>query len=288
MGSNLTRVSTVEALRAAVARARTAGQRIAFVPTMGALHAGHLSLFDEAKRHGQHVVASIFVNPLQFAPEEDLARYPRDLERDERLLAAAGVETLFAPTVEELYPGGEPTVRVVPGPLGERLCGAFRPGHFEGVLTVVAKLFNIVRPDVAVFGRKDFQQGVLVRRMVLELNFAIEVVLAPIVRDADGLALSSRNAYLSPVERATALSLWRGLCAAVAAFRSGERDGSRLVDACAAVVRSAGARIQYVELVDPESLERVESAGPGDVLAVAAFVGTTRLIDNLMLTEEER
>ncbi len=288
MGRSLIRVDTREAVRAATASARAEGLRTGLVPTMGALHEGHLSLVREARRRSDRVVVSIFVNPLQFGPDEDLARYPRDLDGDERLLAGEGVDTVFAPSVETLYPGGAPMVRVAPGPLGDRLCGAFRPGHFEGVLTVVAKLFNIVRPDVAIFGRKDFQQGVLVRRMACELDFPVEVVLAPIVRDEDGLALSSRNAYLSAAERTQALSLSRGLREAESAFRSGERSGTALARICAGVISAAGARSQYVELVDAESMERIERAHPGDVLAVAAFVGRTRLIDNLMLTEEER
>lgn len=281
------RVSTRRELAAALADARAAGGdgRLAFVPTMGYLHEGHLSLVDVAREHAAAVALSIFVNPLQFGPEEDLERYPRDLERDARLARERGVDVLFAPAREEVYRGGEATVRVVPGPLGERLCGAFRPGHFEGVLTVVAKLFHLVAPDVAVFGRKDYQQGVLVRRMAADLDFPVAVVLAPIVREVDGLALSSRNAYLTPEERTRALSINAGLRAAADAFRAGERASVALGTLVRQRIESApGVRIQYVDVVDPDTLEPLPEARTGAVLAVAAHVGRTRLIDNVTLS----
>lgn len=274
-------VRTKAEVRRAVAAMRP--QRIALVPTMGYLHEGHLSLVDRARELADRVVLSIFVNPLQFGPQEDLDRYPRDLERDVELATGRGVDLIFAPDVREMYPGGEPIVRVVPGRLGDTLCGAYRPGHFEGVLTVVAKLFGIVRPDVAVFGQKDFQQAVLIRRMVADLDLGIEIDVAPIVREPDGLAMSSRNVYLSPEERESALGLYRGLTRAAEAFAGGERDAERLRRLVHEELARPGVRVQYVEVVDPETLQPTQPASPGNVLAVAAFVGQTRLIDNVIL-----
>jgi pantoate--beta-alanine ligase len=274
-------VRTKAEVRRAVAAMRP--QRIALVPTMGYLHEGHLSLVDRARELADRVVLSIFVNPLQFGPQEDLDRYPRDLERDVELATGRGVDLIFAPDVREMYPGGEPIVRVVPGRLAETLCGAYRPGHFEGVLTVVAKLFGIVRPDVAVFGQKDFQQAVLIRRMVADLDLGIEIDVAPIVREPDGLAMSSRNVYLSPEERESALGLYRGLTRAAEAFAAGERDVERLRRLVHEELARPGVRVQYVEVVDPETLQPTQPASPGNVLAVAAFVGQTRLIDNVIL-----
>ncbi|HEX7119034.1 MAG TPA: pantoate--beta-alanine ligase [Longimicrobiales bacterium] len=276
-------VRTRAELRRALAGLRP--RRIALVPTMGYLHEGHLTLVDRARERADHVVLSIFVNPLQFGPTEDFGRYPRDLDRDVALAAARGVDVVFAPSVEEIYPGGEPAVRVHPGPMADTLCGAYRPGHFEGVLTVVAKLFGIVRPDVAVFGQKDYQQAVLIRRMVTDLELGVEIDVAPIVREADGLAMSSRNVYLGAEERARALRLSRGLARAAEAFRAGERNAERLRDVVLAELGSGpDVRIQYVEVVHPETLEPLEHAAEGGVIAVAAFVGETRLIDNVILT----
>jgi pantoate--beta-alanine ligase len=284
-------VTTREELRAAVAAARAGGARIALVPTMGYLHEGHLSLVDAARAAADFVVLSIFVNPLQFGAGEDLERYPRDLRRDAALAAARGVDLVFAPAVEEMYPAGEPRVTLSPGRMAERLCGATRPGHFAGVLTVVAKLFLLAQPDVAVFGRKDFQQAVLIRTMVRDLDFPLDVVVAPTVREADGLALSSRNVYLGAQERRSATALSRALAAAQAAFARGEQEPARLLAAARAVL-SADSRVQvqYLELVAPDTLEPVTGVGAGaraaradDVLAVAAFVGPTRLIDNVAL-----
>ncbi len=270
-------------VREALARFRPG--RVALVPTMGYLHEGHLSLVDRARARAERVVMSIFVNPLQFGPNEDFARYPRDLDRDVALATKRGVDLVFAPSVEEMYPDGEPAVQVSPGRMADRLCGAHRPGHFQGVLTVVAKLFGIVRPDIAVFGQKDFQQAVLIRRMVADLELGVEIDLAPIVREPDGLAMSSRNVYLSAEERARALGLSRGLEDALAAFRLGERDSARLRDRVRErIAAEPGVRTEYVELVHPGTLEPIETAEPGSVLAVAAFVGTTRLIDNVILT----
>jgi pantoate--beta-alanine ligase len=272
-------------VRRAVRAARDAGARIALVPTMGALHEAHLSLVDRARSVADYVVLSVYVNPLQFGRGEDLDRYPRDLDRDVRRAEERGVDLVFAPSDAEMYGLGEPAVYVVPGPLADRLCGAFRPEHFRGVLTVVAKLFGIVQPDVAVFGQKDFQQSVLIRRMVADLDMPVEVVVAPTVREADGLALSSRNAYLDPEDRAKAAAISGALQAAEALARQGERHGSvllrRVREALAAV---PGITVEYVELVDPETLEPRPEGAPGTVLAVAAFVGGVRLIDNVVLS----
>jgi pantoate--beta-alanine ligase len=262
---------------------RRDGARIGLVPTMGYLHEGHLSLVDRARELAERVVVTIFVNPLQFGPGEDYERYPRGLKRDGRLLDGRGADLLFTPDREQMFPRGAPSVLVTPGPMGERLCGAFRPGHFAGVLTVVAKLFNVVAPDVAVFGRKDFQQGVLIRAMVRDLAWPIAIELAPIVREADGLAMSSRNGYLSVAERRQALSLSRGLARAQEAFRGGERRPGELRALVRRELGAAGLEPQYVELVDPTGLEPVERAEAGHVLALAAYVGATRLIDNLEL-----
>jgi pantoate--beta-alanine ligase len=251
---------------------------------MGFLHEGHLSLVDYAREAAARVVLSIFVNPLQFGPNEDLDRYPRDLDRDLELARERGVDAVFSPASAEVYPGGEPLVTVAPGPLADRLCGAVRPGHFRGVLTLVNKLFEIVRPDVAVFGRKDYQQAVLIGRMVQDLDMEVRVDLAPIVREADGLALSSRNALLAPEERASARSLSVGLFAARDAFSGGQTEGAQLERIVRAEIESRPHMdAQYVELVQPATLERAEVAAPGCVLAVAAFAGATRLIDNVEL-----
>lgn len=279
------RLRTPAELAHAVTASRRTGRRIAFVPTMGYLHEGHLSLVDLARAHADFVVMSIYVNPLQFGPGEDLDRYPRDLERDAGLAADRGVDALYAPGDAEMYPAGAPaTVIDAPG-LASKLCGAFRPGHFPGVLTVVAKLFNQVRPDVAVFGSKDFQQLALVRRMVRDLDMDIAIVAAPIVREADGLALSSRNVYLSAAERADAVLLHRALADAQGLFDDGVTEPERLIAAATARLSSSPLiRTQYVQLVDPETLAGVDRARAGHVLALAAHLGPTRLIDNRTLT----
>ena len=278
------RLDTIAAMRAAAREARMTGARIALVPTMGALHEGHLRLIDRARELSDVVALSVFVNPLQFAPTEDFARYPRDLERDAAMAAARGADLLFVPTVDTMYPGTDSGVIVTAPALADRLCGHFRPGHFDGVLTVVAKLFNIVTPDVAVFGRKDYQQAVLIRRMVRDLDFAVAVDVAPIVRESDGLAMSSRNAYLTAEERERAVALSRALRAGAAAFDDGERNAAALLAAARTVLDAVpGVDVQYLELVHPESLEPVDEAELGTVLAVAAYVGATRLIDNQIL-----
>ncbi|MFW5950803.1 MAG: pantoate--beta-alanine ligase [Gemmatimonadota bacterium] len=263
------------------------GHVIALVPTMGALHEGHLSLMDRARELAGHVVVSIFVNPTQFGPGEDYEQYPRALERDVELAEARGVDLVYAPPSDEVYPDGSPAIRVVPGPLAERLCGASRPGHFEGVLTVVCKLFNMVQPDVAVFGRKDYQQATLIRQMVRALDFPVRVELGPTVREEDGLALSSRNRYLSTRERGRAASLSQGLFAARAAFEEGVRDADRLKARVRGTMRDADVEPEYIELVDPDTLEPVDGAVEGSVLAVAARVGETRLIDNIILGQRD-
>ena len=246
------------------------------MPTMGSLHQGHLTLVDR-------VVATVFVNPLQFGPEEDLVRYPRELDRDRDLLAARGAELLYAPEVGEMYPV-PPMIRLDPGPLAGRLEGAVRPGHFAGVLTVVAKLFHQVGPDVACFGQKDIQQATLIRQMVADLDWPIEVVVVPTVRDPEGLALSSRNRFLSPLERGQALVLSRTLRAVDQAWRSGLLSGAQLLDHAREVLASEPAvRPDYTAIVDPDRLEPMETVGVGAIVAVAARVGATRLIDNTIL-----
>jgi len=262
---------------------RRQGRRIALVPTMGALHEGHLSLVRDAKMRGDRVVVSLFVNPAQFAPQEDFAGYPRDFERDQRLLDDEGVDVLFHPAMQEMYPEGFDTgieIRELSAPL----CGAVRPGHFKGVATVVAKLFNIVRPHVAIFGCKDYQQLQIIRRLARDFNFDIEIIGHPTVREADGLAMSSRNAYLNLVERKAALCLYRSLRHAEEMVRHGERRGAAIVDAVRAeIAREALARIEYVSFCDPESLREIELVQDAALLALAVRIGKARLIDNLIL-----
>jgi pantoate--beta-alanine ligase len=273
-------------LRDACELARRRGERVGFVPTMGALHPGHLALVAEARRRASSVVVSIFVNPTQFGPSEDFARYPRDLDADVARLAAHDVAFVFAPDVAAMYPPGDQT-RVSVGSIAAPLCGPFRPGHFEGVATVVAKLFALVGACDAVFGRKDYQQLLVVRRMARDLLLPIEVVGLPIVREPDGLAMSSRNAYLSAPERARALALSRGLGRAGRAFAGGERDARTLERLAREPVEEAATSIDYVEVRDPETLGPIEGAVIGRaLLAIACRIGATRLIDNLVLGED--
>lgn len=276
-------IQTVKAVREAVRVWHRHGERVALVPTMGALHEGHLALVDAARAHADRVVASVFVNPLQFGPNEDLARYPRNLERDRALLETRGVDLLYAPTVEEMYP--EPAqVTVEPGGLAIRWDGAARPGHFVGVLTVVAKLFNQVAPDAAVFGQKDFQQVTVVRRMIHDLDWPIDLVVVPTVREADGLALSSRNAYLTPADRLEARRLSAAIRDIQQAWVAGESDPGRLGSVGRAVLEAGqGVAVEYVALVDPVTLETPRFADATSVVLIAARVGTTRLIDNAAL-----
>lgn len=277
-------VRTKAEVRAAVAAVREAGRGVSLVPTMGYLHEGHLSLVDRARERSGWVAMSVFVNPLQFGPTEDLDRYPRDLERDLRQAESRGVDLVFAPSVGEMYPDGEPRVTVSADPsLEDRLCGASRPGHFRGVLTVVAKLFGVFAPDVAVFGQKDLQQALLIRRMVADLDFPVEVDVAPIVREPDGLAMSSRNVYLSPEERSRALALSRAVEACRSLFAAGEESGAALRDALWSTLAVPGVEAEYAEVVDPATLRPVERAFAGAACAVAARVGKTRLIDNGIL-----
>jgi len=262
---------------------RARGRRIGFVPTMGFLHEGHLRLVDRARERTDRVVMSIFVNPLQFGAGEDFTTYPRDVERDTKLASERGVECLFLPDANAMYPA-DPQVRLHPGPIADGLEGAARPGHFAGVLTVVAKLFHLVEPDIAVFGRKDFQQAMLVRRMVDDLNFALEVDVAPTVRELDGLALSSRNAYLQGDERRAALALSRALRAVEQAWRGGEADPGPLARRGLDVLRAPGVAPEYLALVD-EQMRPVARVDARTVVLVAAKVGKTRLIDNVVLGE---
>jgi pantoate--beta-alanine ligase len=272
-------------VRATCDAARAAGSTVGFVPTMGALHEGHLALAREARRRAAFVAASIFVNPIQFGPGEDFTRYPRDLDGDVAKLAAAGVDVVFAPSSAEMYPPGDDT-RVRVGAVTAPLEGTFRPTHFEGVTTVVAKLFAAIGPCVAVFGRKDYQQLLVVRRMARDLLLPVEIVGHPIVREADGLALSSRNAYLSAAERARALGIVRGLDAAALLFEGGERDPRALERVARASIEPAATSIDYVEARDADTLAPLSTVAGRAVLAVACRVGTTRLIDNVVLGED--
>jgi pantoate--beta-alanine ligase len=277
-------VKTIADLRAAVARARGEGKRIGFVPTMGNLHAGHIALVKKAGQRADFVVASIFVNPLQFGPNEDLNNYPRTLAADQDKLFDAGCHLLFAPSVEEMYPHGQAnqTIVRVPG-VSEGLCGGSRPGHFDGVSTVVSKLFNMVLPDLAVFGQKDFQQLAVIRTMVRDLNMPVQIISEPTVRDVDGLALSSRNGYLSADERATAPLLYRTLTQLKDAIQNGRRDYSTLVTEGLESLRAAGLRPDYLEVRNAIDLQPVSDASAELVILAAAFLGKTRLIDNLMV-----
>jgi len=275
--------NTIEQMRSASRAARSEDKRIGFVPTMGALHEGHLSLVKAAKAQSDFVAVSIFVNPTQFGPNEDFARYPRSFERDCQLLEVEGVHAVFAPAVAEMYPGGEATTVMVHG-ISEKLCGRSRPGHFHGVATVVSKLFHIVEPDCAFFGQKDAAQVAVIRRMVRDLDMRAEIMVCPIVREADGLALSSRNAYLDAEQRKTALVLSRSLREIEQAFGSGERRVAKLIEIGQALFRQTpAARLEYLEIVDPDTLDPVPQVAKRSLVAVAAFVGGTRLIDNVLL-----
>ncbi|MDX2168796.1 MAG: pantoate--beta-alanine ligase [Deltaproteobacteria bacterium] len=277
-------IATPAAMQAWADATRTAGRRIGLVPTMGYLHDGHLSLVAEARRRADTCVASIFVNPMQFGPREDLAAYPRDLARDRAALAGAGVDVLYLPTAEVMYPAGFQT-EVAVTKMTAGLCGRSRPGHFRGVTTVVTKLFNAVRPHVAVFGEKDYQQLAVLRRMAADLDMGVEVVGMPIVREADGLAMSSRNAYLAADERVAARCLSRALAAARTAYLGGARRAADVLAAATTVLAAEPlARVDYAELVDADSLEPTDALERPALLALAVFVGRTRLIDNAVLT----
>lgn len=273
---------TKKSLSALSAAWHRAGETVALVPTMGFLHEGHLSLVRIAKRRARRVVVSVFVNPTQFGPNEDFAQYPRDEKRDFALLRAEGVDAVFAPTPEEMY-GTDATVSLVESKLSKVMCGAFRPIHFAGVLTVVLKLFNASRADVAVFGRKDAQQLAVIRRMVRDLDVPVKIVGAPLVREKDGLALSSRNTYLSPAEHERALALHEALDEAEADYKAGRTDPRRAIAKIEKALAKACDKVDYVVAVDADTLEPVKKLGPNTLLALAAYVGKTRLIDNHLL-----
>jgi len=279
------RVERIAEVRRRVAEARERGSRIGLVPTMGALHEGHASLIRAARSETGFVVASIFVNPTQFGPGEDFSQYPRPLEADLAVCRSEGVDLVFAPAAGEMYPEGFATTVRVAG-LGETMCGRRRPGHFDGVATVVAKLLAIVRPDVAYFGEKDAQQLAVVRRMVADLNLPVEVRGCPLVREPDGLAMSSRNAYLSAEERRRALVLSAALAEAREAIRAGERDGARLAERVRERLRAAkGVELEYVAVVDPDTLADLDRIRGACLVAVAAKVGAARLIDNVIVRD---
>ncbi len=281
-------VKSPEEARALCDAARARGERVGLVPMMGALHEGHLALVREARRHADFVLCSIFVNPTQFGPNEDFARYPRDLAADVTRLEGASASAVFAPDVSAMYPPGDET-RVHVGPLAAHLCGPHRPGHFEGVATVVTKLFALVGPCSAVFGKKDYQQLAILRRVAIDLLMPVKVLGFPIVREADGLAMSSRNAYLSAEERSRALTLSRGLAAAARAFAAGERKAEALRGLALAEVERGATSVDYVTVADADALVPFgegDDVGARAVIAVACRVGKTRLIDNLVLGED--
>jgi pantoate--beta-alanine ligase len=276
-------LSTIREMRAASLAVRKSGQSLGLVPTMGALHDGHIALVRAARAQSDVVAASIFVNPKQFGPHEDFSKYPRTFENDCSLLAAEGVALVFAPQPEEMYPAGASTFVEVEG-IGDRLDGASRPGHFRGVATIVAKLFHIVGPDKAFFGQKDAAQVAVLRSMVRDLNFDLELVVCPTVREPDGLALSSRNRYLSVEERTRALVLSTALNVISATYRAGQRSVAPLLEAGRSVIATEPeVQIDYLEIVNPDTLLPLTEATPGALVAVAAYLGSTRLIDNTIL-----
>jgi pantoate--beta-alanine ligase len=276
-------VKTIEEMRAFRNAVRKNSKRLGLVPTMGALHEGHLSLVRAARDKSDIVAVSIFVNPTQFGPNEDFAKYPRNLESDSKMLEREHVDVIFAPSVDDMYPPGAMTWVTVEG-ISDRLCGKSRPGHFRGVTTIVSKLFHIIEPDAAFFGQKDAAQVAIIRRMVRDLNMPVEIEVGEIIREADGLALSSRNAYLDPQERKSALVLHRSLQDAQRLFETGERNSEKLI--AVGKQEFAGepcARLDYFEIIDPDSLEPVTTIENRTLIAVAAFIGNTRLIDNIIV-----
>ena len=262
------------------------GKRIGFVPTMGFLHQGHLSLIDEAHRHADIVVVSIFVNPTQFGPDEDLDKYPRDFERDTELCKARNVDVIFAPSAKEMYPQPQ-TTWVQEESLTSVLCGCSRPTHFRGVTTVVTKLFNAVLPDIAVFGEKDYQQLCVIRKMVADLNYPVEIISSPLVREDDGLAMSSRNRYLSADERERALSISRSLKEAATLIKHGEKSPEKIAEYIKLRISQNNGKIDYVEILDADSLTSIDTISGNILIAVAAFFGETRLFDNWRTTADE-
>ncbi|MBU1026486.1 MAG: pantoate--beta-alanine ligase [Candidatus Margulisbacteria bacterium] len=276
-------IKTLKAMSAYTSKVRAAGKTIGFVPTMGYLHDGHLSLVEAAKNKAEVVIVSIFVNPTQFAAGEDLVTYPRNLKKDKKALSNFDIDVLFLPSAEEMYPQGYKTFVQVED-LGKNLCGRSRPDHFRGVTTVVAKLFNIVAPHFAFFGQKDFQQLVIIKRMVKDLNVPVEIISLPTVREYDGLAMSSRNKYLDKKQRQAAPVLYQSLLQAKEAIRSGEKDLHKVLAKIRSVIgKQPGIRIDYAAAVDPETLVEAKTAKSPLLLALAAYVGRARLIDNILL-----
>ncbi len=275
-------IKTVHEMQAFSHAQRTGGKRIALVPTMGYLHDGHISLLNEAKKQGDLLVMSLFVNPMQFGPKEDLAKYPRDFARDTMIAERAGTDIIFYPDAQEMYPGPFKTTVYV-SDLSDILCGKTRPGHFQGVTTVVAKLFNVILPHTAIFGEKDFQQLVILRRMVKDLNVPVEIIGMPIIREPDGLAMSSRNTYLSVDDRHRAISISKGLSNALDAFHKGVRDDKKLREIVRNDIQSAGLREDYVEVVDETTLQPVHELSHTARIVTAAYAGNVRLIDNMAL-----
>ncbi len=276
-------ITSIDEMKEIVKDLKAEGLSIGFIPTMGYLHDGHISLINCSKKDNDITVVSVFVNPIQFGKNEDYDKYPRDIERDLEICSNVGVDYLFHPSQKEMYPEGYSTFVIVEG-ITEILCGAYREGHFKGVATVVNKLFNIVKPDRAYFGKKDYQQLKVIQRMVKDLNMDIEVIGCPLFREEDGLAMSSRNKYLSPEERKSALSISKALFEAKSRFEGGETNPEALKKIIRDIISSyPNTKIQYVEIVDGETLKSKEKAEKGDVIAVAVFVGDTRLIDNIEL-----
>ncbi len=275
-------ISDVGKMRAYVKKIKQEGETIGFVPTMGHLHEGHLSLMREAGKNEDVVIISIFVNPTQFRPGEDYERYPRDMERDKRLAGEVGVDLIFAPTVDQMYPEGCASYVEVEK-VTEQLCGRFRPGHFRGVTTICCKLFNIVEPDVAYFGQKDAQQAIVIKRMVRDLNKDLKIKVLPIVREKDGLAMSSRNTYLSPKERKDALCLYESLEEAERMIKSGETDAEKIIRRMRQIIAPKTSRIDYISIVDTQELKEVKKISGEVLIALAVWIEKTRLIDNIMI-----
>lgn len=275
-------ISDVDRMRTCVKKIKREGKTIGFVPTMGYLHEGHLSLMREARKSEDIVVISIFVNPTQFRPGEDYERYPRDMKRDKRLAREVGVDTIFVPTVDQVYPEGYASY-VELEKLTEPLCGRFRPGHFRGVTTICCKLFNIVRPDVAYFGQKDAQQAIVIKRMVGDLNMDLKIKVLPIVREEDGLAMSSRNTYLTPKERADALCLYFSLKEAKRMIKAGERDAEKIIRKMMRIIAPRASGIDYISIVDTRDLKEVKKISGEVLIALAIWIGKTRLIDNVQM-----
>ncbi len=276
-------IKTIEEMRHWVRRAKQSEQRIGFVPTMGYLHQGHLSLIRQARKHADQIVVSIYVNPTQFGPNEDFDRYPRDFKRDEQLCRQEGVNVVFYPTDNEMYLPAHKTY-VITEELSQVLCGRSRPTHFRGVTTIVAKLFNIVQPDIAVFGQKDAQQAIIIKRMVKDLNFPVEIIVAPIVRESDGLAMSSRNKYLSPKQRQEATVLYRSLLLAQKEYARGNTDLNAIKEKMRRLIQTeSSGKIDYIEAVDADTLSEPQVRTQNILLALAVYFGKTRLIDNTIL-----